>query len=385
MKVVHVFKTYYPDTYGGMEETIRQLCLQTSQYGVSNTVITLSHRAKQPETLERPECRLIRYPVTFDVASTPCSLALFSSFKKLIDDADLIHYHFPWPIADLMHILCRVKTPYIVTYQSDIVKQKFLMPFYLPIKRKFLKNATLISVATPQYMKSSLVLAKHRDHCRLMPLGLDDQAYPRIDDARLQHWKNRLGTGFFLFVGVLRYYKGLIYLVRALPGTDFRVVIVGDGPLKDALYAEAIKLGVQNQVIFTGFLSNEDKVCLYPLCAAFIFPSHLRSEAYGISLLEAALHRCCLISCEISTGTSYINQDGETGFVIEPHNPEALRSVMGRVSQCPDQVRLMGDRAYHRFQEMFTAKEMGRTCMNLYHEVLGSEYQTAISRQGESS
>jgi len=370
MKVVHVFKTYYPDTYGGMEETIRQLCLQTSQHGVSNTVITLSNKITEPETLERPECRLVRFPVTFDIASTPCSFSLFRAFRDLTSDADLIHYHFPWPVADLMHIFGRIQTPYIITYQSDIVKQKLLKRFYSPLKHKFLAHARLITVATSQYMKSSKVLTKHRDRCRLMPLGLDATGYPAIDKERLQHWKDRLGTGFFLFVGVLRYYKGLIYLIRALPGTSFRVVIVGEGPLKDALYTEARQLGVQDQVIFTAFLSNDDKVCLYPLSAAFIFPSHLRSEAYGISLLEAAIFRCCLISCEINTGTSHINKNGETGFVVEPANPDELRVAMEKVSASPDKARTMGEAARQRFEKYFMAKQMGETCMDLYREAL---------------
>jgi len=370
MKVVHVFKTYYPDTYGGMEETIRQLCLQTSQHGVSNTVITLSSRIKESETLERPECRLVRFPITFDVASTPCSFSLFYAFKKLVADADLIHYHFPWPVSDLMHVFGRIKTPYIITYQSDIVKQKTLKRLYSPLKHRFLGGAKLITVATPQYMESSKVLSRHQKLCRLMPLGLDDKAYPAVDQNRLEHWKGRLGSGFFLFVGVLRYYKGLTYLIKALCGTSYRVVIVGDGPTKDALYSEAIRLGVQNQVIFTGFLSNEDKVCLYSLSAAFIFPSHLRSEAYGISLLEAAVFQSCLISCEISTGTSYINKDGETGFVVEPANPDALREVMETISANPDKAKVMGKAARKRFETYFTAKQMGETCLNLYHEAL---------------
>ncbi len=370
MKVVHVFKTYYPDTYGGMEETIRQLCLQTSQHGVANTVITLSQKVKEPETLERPECRLVRFPVSFDIASTPCSFSLFRAFRKLTCDADLIHYHFPWPIADLMHIFGRIQTPYTITYQSDIVKQKTLKRFYSPLKHKFLAGARFITVATPTYLESSKVLSRHKNRCRVMHLGLDKSSYPAIDDVRLKHWKDRLGTGFFLFVGVLRYYKGLIYLIRALQGTKFRIVIVGDGPMKETLYAEARLLGVQDQVIFTGFLSNNDKVCLYSLSAAFIFPSHLRSEAYGISLLEAAVFQCCLISCEISTGTSYINKDGETGFVVEPENPDALRGAMETVCASPDQARAMGKAAQKRFETYFTAEQMGDTCLDLYREVL---------------
>ena len=74
-----------------------------------------------------------------------------------------------------------------------------------------------------------------------------------------------------------------------------------------------------------GYLLEDDKVALINLCYAVVFPSHLRSEAFGISLLEGAMYGKPLISSEIGTGTSHINIDGETGLVVPPNDPVALQ------------------------------------------------------------
>ena len=67
---------------------------------------------------------------------------------------------------------------------------------------------------------------------------------------------------------------------------------------------------------------------MFELCFAVLFPSHLRSEAFGISLLEGAMYGKPLISSEIGTGTTYINIDKETGLVVPPSDPIALREAM---------------------------------------------------------
>ena len=370
MRIFHVFKTYLPDTQGGMEECIRQLCLHSSKHGVENTVVTVSKSITSPEELVRPECRLIRFPETLDIASTPMSFSLFRKYRSLIQDADLIHYHFPWPFADLMHIVCGIDKPYIVTYQSDVVKQRYLKWLYAPLMRRFLGGAKAITVASPNYLKSSHDLLSYHDKCHVMPLGLDEQSYPDATQECRDYWQNRVGEDFFLFVGVLRYYKGLHFLVRTLQGSKHHVVIAGKGPMEKELQAEAKALGVESQITFAGFISDEDKVTLLQQCKGFVFPSHLRSEAFGISLLEAAMYARPLISCEIGTGTTFINQHNETGIVVPPENPSALRKAMDALSEDSVMASSMGAAARRRFESGFTASGMAEICYHIYQETL---------------
>jgi glycosyltransferase involved in cell wall biosynthesis len=72
------------------------------------------------------------------------------------------------------------------------------------------------------------------------------------------------------------------------------------------------------------------------------FPSHLRSEAFGISLLEGAMYGKPMISSEIGTGTTYINIDQQTGLVVPPSDPQALREAMRTLWDDPQLAQEMG-------------------------------------------
>jgi len=101
-----------------------------------------------------------------------------------------------------------------------------------------------------------------------------------------------------------------------------------------------------------------------------VFPSHLRSEAFGVTLLEGAMHARPLISSEIGTGSSYVNIDGETGIVVPPADPAALRAAMRRLQDDPALAAQMGARARARFESLFTAQQMGEAYLALYRKVL---------------
>jgi rhamnosyl/mannosyltransferase len=167
----------------------------------------------------------------------------------------------------------------------------------------------------------------------------------------------------------MRYYKGLHILLDAMQGLNYPVVIVGAGPLEAELHAQAKALGLQN-LHFLGRLGDEDKVALLELSYAVVFPSHLRSEAFGISLLEGAMYGKPMISSEIGTGTSYINIHNETGLVVPPSNPQAFREAMRTLWENPTRAAEMGAKAEARYRQLFTADEMGRKWTALYEELL---------------
>ena len=368
MRVLHFYKTYYPDSVGGIEQVIRQMCVGTGRLGVTNTVLSLS-REKNLVPIAFEGHTVHRVPLDFEFASNACSVASLGALARLAKEADVVHYHFPWPFMDLAHFIARVKKPTVVTYHSDIVRQKKLLRLYQPLKQRFLRSVDAIVATSPNYMESSEVLARYRDKTRIITYGLDQATYPQADPARLAHWRQRIGPKFFLFVGVLRYYKGLHVLLEAVAGLDYPVVIVGAGPEEAALKAQAVRLGLTN-VVFVGAVGEEDKVALLSLCYALSFPSHLRSEAFGISLLEGAMYGKPMISCEIGSGTTYINIDGETGLVTPPDDPQALRAAMRTLWDNPDMARAMGARAAARFQDMFTAEKMAAAYTALYREVV---------------
>jgi rhamnosyl/mannosyltransferase len=234
---------------------------------------------------------------------------------------------------------------------------------------RFLASADRIVAASPNYLHTSDVLQQFQDKTRVIPYGLNKAGYPQADTERMNRWRQQLGDKFFLFVGVMRYYKGLHILLDALKDVDYPVVIVGAGPLELELHAQATALGLRN-IHFLGRLGDEDKVALLQLSYAIVFPSHLRSEAFGISLLEGAMYGKPMISSEIGTGTSYINIHNETGLVVPPSNPQAFREAMRTLWDDPVRAAAMGVKAEARYRQLFTADEMGRKWMELYQELL---------------
>ncbi len=370
LKILHVYRTYFPDSQGGLEEVIRQVCLNTRDLGVESRVYTLSENP-EPATIEAPEGRVVRVKQAFEIASCGFTFDGLTEFQRQVEWADLVHYHFPWPYADVMHGLYGRGRPSVLTYHSDIVRQRFLGWVYRPLMRRFLQRMERIVATSPNYLATSDVLAHVKSDVEIVPIGLSRSSYPDGESRILarQRVAREYGEGFFLFVGVLRYYKGLHILLEALRGADCRALIVGKGPVEAALRRQANDLGLDN-VTFTGYLPNEEKMALIEACRAVVFPSYLRSEAFGVTLLEGAMSGKPLISAEVGTGSSHINLHEHTGLVVTPGDPDSLRAAMDRLHRDEDFAALLGKRARERFDTLFTGEAMGKAYARIYQDVL---------------
>lgn len=368
IKVLHFFKTYYPETMGGIEQVIFQIAEGGLRHGYESEVLYLSERgAARNETVGHHLTH--RSKLDLHVASTGFSLSALKDFSELAKKADIVHYHFPWPYMDLVHFISRIKKPAVVSYHSDIVKQKTLLKLYQPLMNRFLSNVDCIVASSPNYAESSPVLTRFKDKVRVVPYGLDRETYPTPSAEKLEFWRSRLGERFFLFVGALRYYKGLDYLLEAAKSTQLPVVILGGGHLEAELKTQADQLGLSN-VHFLGGLPDDDKAALLALCYAFVFPSHLRSESFGISLLEGAMYGKPMISCEIGSGTTYINIAGETGFVVPPRDSVALAAAMNQLWTQPELAASMGEAAARRFEAVFSSDSMAKSYADIYRSLL---------------
>jgi len=372
MKVLHFFKTYQPDTTGGIEQVINQIATSTQHLGIETQVLSLSpNKTAQPQKVDGHTAYSV--PTHLDIASTPMSLAAFARFSQLARESDIIHYHYPYPFADMLHFICGVKSrlnkPSLVTYHSDIIKQKHLDALYSPLRNRFLASVDRIVATSPNYLATSETLSRFKGKTSVIPIGIAPPVASKSSPAKIKTWHKRFGPRFFLFMGVLRYYKGLHFLLRAAQNLPHPIVIAGAGPLEHELKAQARALNLTN-VHFTGFVSDEDKPSLFDACYAFVFPSHLRSEAFGVSLLEAAMHAKPLICCEIGTGTSYINIAGETGLVIPAEDPKALQHAMQKLIDDGPLARQMGISARARYKKYFTAKKMGKFYCEIYRNLL---------------
>lgn len=371
MRVLHVYRTYFPDPTGGLQEAIRQISLATGAHGVENRVFALTPEVPSTE-IARPEGLVVRSRSWMAPAS--CDLGGFAAFRFFSDQvawADIVHYHFPWPFADVLHLFTGQGKPAVMTYHSDIVRQQWLGKLYVPLMNRMLLSMDAIVATSPAYAATSPVLSKPEiaSRVKVIPLGIDECSYPIVSDESIIE---RLGIGgkpFFLFIGVLRYYKGLHTLIRAAGAVDARIVIAGSGPEDESLLELTRQFGAAN-VVFAGQVADEEKVLLIQRSRALVLPSHLRSEAFGMVLVEAAMFGKPMISCEIGTGTSFVNADGETGLVVPPENPDALAQAMNSLLENKVLAEAYGQSARARYERLFSGEALGKAYSDLYREVL---------------
>jgi glycosyltransferase involved in cell wall biosynthesis len=367
MKILHFYKAGYPDSYGGIESFIDQLASSLIPMGVETKVLALSKNKKNE--LHIINGYSIHYAhANFEIASVSFSFQSIFMMKRLSNKCDIVHYHFPWPFMDLVHFLLRIKKPTLVTYHSDIIRQKKLYFLYKPLMNKFLESVNLIVATSENYLHTSDVLSRLRPKVKIIPIGLNEAKYKYLHIVP-SFSRFEFDEPFFLFIGALRYYKGLEILLEALKYKEYTTVIAGSGLMEKRLKAQAKLLGL-NKIVFVGSISEYEKSQLLKSCFCVTFPSHLRAEAFGISLLEGAMFGKPLISCEIGTGTSFININNHTGLVIPPSDPLALHNAMKFMIENQSKAKEMGLNAECRFRQLFTADKMAQSYYDLYSQLL---------------
>ena len=366
IKILHLYRTCYPETKGGLEQAIRFICKGTSKLGYNNTILTLGSENKD---YFYEGYRIIVIKKDFEVSSNGFSFKLIKKFINLSKEHDIIHFQYPWPTGDLLSLFLPKDKKTLVSYQSDIVKQKWLKKLYAPLEYSFLNNVDKIVASSPQYADTSKNLIKYKDKVEIIPLAIDEESYPKDVSNKMEYWKNKIGSDFYLFVGVLRYYKGLKYLLEAANINKLPVIIAGDGPERNNL-EQYIKEHNLNNVKLIGFINEDDKVALHLLSKAFIFPSHLRSEAFGISLLEAQMYSKPIISADIGTGSSYVNKHNITGITVKPADSKALSEAMITINSDNELSKRMGVNGRKRFDSLFTIDRYSNSYSELYKKIL---------------
>jgi rhamnosyl/mannosyltransferase len=154
-----------------------------------------------------------------------------------------------------------------------------------------------------------------------------------------------------------------------MKGVDKKIIIAGGGPELGRMKTLAQRLKADN-IIFLGPVNEAQKALLLDGCYGLVLPSHLRSEAFGLVLLEAAMRGKPLISTELGTGTSYANKHNETGLVVPPKDVRALQDALDFLSNNPGKVRQMGEAAKQRYDRLFTAELMCSRYAEIYKDVL---------------
>lgn len=337
LNILEVNKAYFPHV-GGIETLVQQYSQELGGYGGVN-VRTLVCRDGRGGTVRETVggVRVTRAGSLGTLFKCPVSPAFVRLFRKMSKKADVVHIHVPFPLADLALLLSGFRGRVVVSWHSDVVRQKKLMLFYKPFMMYLLRRADCIAVATQGHIDGSDWLPQFREKCRVVPYGLTPEEYLPADGVPFLTEKcSRKGAVKVFFTGRLVYYKGVDVLLRAfreLKNENIELFIAGTGELGDGLKQQAQDWGIADRVHFLGFLPDKELKQAYADCDIFVLPSVVKSEAFGIVQLEAMIYGKPVINTELPSGVPHVSIDGVTGLTVPPSDhtalAEAIRSLAG--------------------------------------------------------
>ena len=360
MHVTHVYKHYYP-VIGGIENHVRTLAEEQARRGHQVTVIAASPARAGAERLVNG-VRLVLLPRLATVCSTPICASFTTRLRR--EHADLLHLHFPYPVGEIARLASGGGTPTVVTYHCDIVRQRRLLRLYRPLLRRVLQRADRIVVTSPPYLQTSPYLPPVREKCAIVPLGVNVARFSGNGDGSAgrgarKRWGIPADAFLVGFVGRMRYYKGLDHLLRAVALVpEAHLLLVGDGPLRRGLERLCSALRLSDRVTFAGDVSDADLPDCYHAADVFVLPSTGRAEAFGTSLVEAMASGLPVVSTEVASGTSWVNQSGTTGLVVPPSDAVELARAVDWLRRDPTLRAEMGAAGRRRAARVFQLSSM---------------------------
>jgi rhamnosyl/mannosyltransferase len=363
--VVHVYKDQ-PPVRGGIEGHVALLGRLLAERGVD--VEVLCSRRRGTARADRSSGVLVRRcwsPLT--LASTPLPPGL--PWRLGRSGAKLVHLHYPWPPGEVAALLGRRGRPLVVTVHCEVIRYPALARLLDPLTRRVLSSASCIVVSS-SVMAEVPLLVEHRARVRVIPYGVDLRRFR--PDASVPDPLPAVRRPRIVFVGRLRYYKGLPVLAAALgrlPGAQ--LVVIGDGPERHDFERALRAHGCRERAHLLGAVGEERLLQILQTSDAAVLASSSRAETFGLSIAEAQACGVPAVTTEVGTGTAQTVSQGASGRVVAADDPVSLAEAL---AWCLDPARSAERRhaARRHAETALCGRRMAREVHEVYGEVAAS-------------
>jgi glycosyltransferase involved in cell wall biosynthesis len=364
LRVLQLGKFYWPHR-GGIETYLRSLCVRMKGH-VDLQVIVANHGLRTTDSVV-DDVPVTRVGTLFRFASTPICPRMI--YKVRETRADLVHIHLPNPWALLAYFRSGHPGKLIISYHSDIVRQRILGRGFEPIVKHAMERSSAVIAASPNYIDSSPILRAYRDRCHVIPFGVPQELYDIPDKTIVNEIRRRFGERLVLSVGRLVYYKGFDYLIQAMRRIRGNLLIIGEGPLRHALEERAAVEGVRDRVFFLGDIDNP--IPFYQAADVFVLASTARSEAFGIVQLEAMACGKPVVNTSLNSGVPFVSRHGQTGLTVPPGDAQELTAAINLLLNDDELRDRYGRAAKIRVRNEFSLGAMADRTLQLYRHAMG--------------
>ncbi|RKH12128.1 glycosyltransferase [Corallococcus sp. CA053C] len=392
LRVLHLGK-FYPPASGGMEAHVRTLAQAQAALGAQVEVLCANHsvdgtgtshefhgRSPTREEWDGP-VRVVRLGRLASVARMDVMPMLPLALRRaLARGVDVVHLHVPNPSMVLALDAVPRLPAVVVTHQSDIIRQRVAGALFRPFEWLLYARAARLLATSDAYVRGSSLLSTFKSKVRVLPLGIELESYLRplaetsleAREAQARWTAAAEGGPLWLMVGRLVYYKGLFTALEALVHAPGRLVVVGEGPLAAEGRERARALGIEERVTWAGYLSPEALAGAYRAATALWFPSNARSEAYGLSQVEALASGLPVLNTAVpDSGVAWVSLHERTGLTVPVGDARALAAAARRLVEEPGLRERLSRGARERARAEFAHDVMAARSLDLYAEALG--------------
>lgn len=366
IRILQIPKFFYPH-FGGIEKVARDINLGLKEK-IDMKVLTCQVKGKQNKEII-DDVEIFRASSIGVYFSVPISFTFSFLLKKLSMDRDILHFHLPFPLAVMSYLLIRPKGKIIVWWHCDIFRPQYLYKLlYKPFLKIFLNKADKIIVATPLHIDNSDILKKYKKKCVIIPYGIDVDRFI-LDNkimGKAEKIRKKYGPRIILFVGRLIYYKGLDYLVKIMEHVDAKLLLIGEGYLKEDLQKLSIDLNTESKIVFLDRVEDKDMIAYYHACDIFVLPSIAKTEAFGLVQLEAMACGKPVINTNLPTGVPYVSQNKVTGLTVPVKDIEALTNAINKLLNNPNLRKKYGENGRKRVEREFKKEIMINKVFDVY-------------------
>lgn len=326
MKILQVCPGYFP-AVGGVEQHVRNISERLAREH-EVTVFATDPSGKLPKEDSINGVLVRRFKGVSPQNAYHLSFDMLRELKR--SEFDIVHGHnyHAFPLF-FSRYACKkrfVVTPYFHGHGHTIVRD-FLIKFYKPFGKKSFQEADKV-IALSNYEKDLLIRIFNMDNNKIVviPSGINLDEFKDLKMARAK-------PKTILCVGRLEKYKGVQYVIHALPLLDagFRLEIVGNGPYKEHLIGLSRELRLEDRIDFYQDLPREELLRKYAMADLLVLLS--KFESFSIVVAEALASKTPCIVANTSALTEWV--DNKNCFGVDyPVNiaqlAKSINEVIGR-------------------------------------------------------
>jgi ABC-type polysaccharide/polyol phosphate export permease/glycosyltransferase involved in cell wall biosynthesis len=379
--VLHIFKVYYPDLFGGTLTVIRDICASLKDVFTSAVLVCSTSAERREIVVDGVAVERVR---SFgNVLSLPAAPTYPWRLWRRIGQHDLLALHAPFPLADLVFALGLGRSrPLVVHWHADIVTYAGLRWLIQPLMRRTLRRAEAIIVSDDALIESSPLLPEFADKCRVVPFGIDVAKYdwPTLKPDRVND-RGRL----VLACGRLVPYKGFDVLIRAAVGHEFDVWIVGEGAEHARLTQLIHELGLGGRVRLLGSVPECERVKLMCIADVFVMPSVTNAETFGLAQLEAMAAGRPIVNTALDTAVPRVARDGIEAVTVPPGDAAKLGEAIDALVRDPERRRRMGLAARKRAATRYSSVTFRQGMETVYRQAVAARAPRPVTDTAPST